>query len=57
MGIVSCCRLGSDSMLTSQDDDTPDPSSLVDAQQAADDLLDDVAGELQVRIEAHEEPG
>lgn len=53
MGIVSCCRLGSDSMLTSQDD-IPDASSLIDALQAAYDLLDDVAAELQVLIEEHE---
>lgn len=54
MGIVSCCRLGSDSMLTSHD--IPDASSLIDALQAAYDLLDDVAGELQVLIEEHEKP-
>lgn len=36
-------------------DDIPDASSLIDALQAAYDLLDDVAAELQVLIEEHEE--
>ena len=52
MGIVSCCRYASDSMLVAHDD-TPEPN-LIDALQAAYDVLDDVADELQLLIEERE---
>jgi hypothetical protein len=52
MGIVSCCRYASDSMLVAHDD-TPEPT-LIDALQAAYDVLDDVADELQLLIEERE---
>ena len=53
MGIVGCCRYASDSMLVPTDD-TPEPN-LADALQAAYDVLDDVAAELQLLIEEREQ--
>jgi len=52
MGIVSCCRYAGDSMLVAHDD-MPEPN-LIDALQAAHDVLDDVADELQLLIEERE---